>query len=700
MYKYDKSNKLKHNLLSCFLFCLIALQLILLLQSEAYSLNMGRMKTNSSYGKPFEADINLLDVPENITIAQIKVNLADKTEYSKIGLKYDSKIDDFTFKPYKNEYGDWFIKVKSTRPVNNTFVDFLVALEWPQGRIMREYMTIIKSPVDNTANTSQVAKKVSDFNPVQVKYQDNKIKKQKKLEKIEKTIEQKSDNTKNTPEVKNKALVSELKVNNIDKNNHKKIKRLVNTNTVKTLDNKDNKSLSNQNQSQNKSINNIIKTQKGDNLWVIASRYATNDANRIQLMIAIYNKNKSAFIANNADLLKQNMELYIPSEKEASSYPSKLASLYNNKSELKPNLAKSYDSSNIAKNTSKSTSKTRGSKTALTNNNIIKINNNLFTEPQNSKSDKNISLDKFNTVKEDIKQNQINQANKYNKSRLEIVTKDINNNKNNKAKDDYLLASEILVSKQKENTDLKEEILILKAQLKDLEQLARLNNELDIQQNINQNINKQKVLAKEAKEAKETKETKKLNKKPESLGSLGALETTSSLSSLNNIAPVASLNKQIAKSNNNNNSLFSTLFWVWFGLLCGLVGLVLIYFYWARNVKMQTQTPIFDEEDNLSSADINNTNSTNYKVAEPSFIDNQKDINKEQYTTHASAQNQIQDHEMMNDEEVNSSLDLVKAYIELNDHDNAQKILDVIMQNGTKEQKKRAEELLDQLVCA
>jgi FimV-like protein len=59
-------------------------------------------------------------------------------------------------------------------------------------------------------------------------------------------------------------------------------------------------------------------THSGDTLWKIAAKYKQGPAHTQQWMIAIYEKNTKAFKSNNINLLKSNQQLTLPSQEEAS----------------------------------------------------------------------------------------------------------------------------------------------------------------------------------------------------------------------------------------------------------------------------------------------------------------------------------------------------------------------------------------------
>jgi len=242
-------------------------------------------------------------------------------------------------------------------------------------------------------------------------------------------------------------------------------------------------------------------TQKGDTLSQIAEKYAiAHGISRRQMVVAIYESNKKAFIHNNMNKLKQNFKLVIPDAIEAKSIASKVgvSLAKNDRSNKIKNLKK--DQNKLAKLTNKlKTTKLNTPKEppapkptevppqkqpieVPVPSQPIEIpppvqpsQPSTPTEiPTIGQFDKNkdTSLDlkdlsKFASTKEDIAKTKRIIRNK----RLEIVSEQAENTPTN----NLLLNAEKLVAKQKENAELKEQLLLLQAQLRDMQKLAGLN---------------------------------------------------------------------------------------------------------------------------------------------------------------------------------------------------------------------------------
>ena len=106
---------------------------------------LGRLAVQSSLGQPFHAEIDLVGVPKD-EVGTLSVRLAPPAAYEQAGLQYNNVIAGLALRIERRPNGQPYIKVTSTRPVNEFVVDVLVDLSWASGRIMREYRVLLDPP--------------------------------------------------------------------------------------------------------------------------------------------------------------------------------------------------------------------------------------------------------------------------------------------------------------------------------------------------------------------------------------------------------------------------------------------------------------------------------------------------------------------------------------------------------------------------
>ncbi|HET9662810.1 MAG TPA: FimV/HubP family polar landmark protein, partial [Burkholderiales bacterium] len=106
---------------------------------------LGRLTVQSSLGQPFQAEIDLISVPKD-ELATLSVRLAPPAAYQQAGLQYTGIVAGLVLRIEKRPNGQPYIKVSSTRPVNEFVVDVLIDVSWSSGRIMREYRVLLDPP--------------------------------------------------------------------------------------------------------------------------------------------------------------------------------------------------------------------------------------------------------------------------------------------------------------------------------------------------------------------------------------------------------------------------------------------------------------------------------------------------------------------------------------------------------------------------
>ena len=114
------------------------------LTSVVYAVGMGGINVSSSLGQMLEADIELVAVSKEDR-AELVARLASPEVYRAVGLEY-SYGNKFTFKIENRADGEPYLKVTSSQPINDPFVVMLVELNWPSGRLQREYTFLLDPP--------------------------------------------------------------------------------------------------------------------------------------------------------------------------------------------------------------------------------------------------------------------------------------------------------------------------------------------------------------------------------------------------------------------------------------------------------------------------------------------------------------------------------------------------------------------------
>lgn len=124
---------------------LAASALMLMLPLSAYSAGLGRLTVNSALGQPLSAEIELLAV-DKAELDSLSASLASGQAFKDAQIEYTPALSTLQFKVDKKPDGRPVLKVTSTRPVNDPFLDMLIELNWASGRLVREYTVLLDPP--------------------------------------------------------------------------------------------------------------------------------------------------------------------------------------------------------------------------------------------------------------------------------------------------------------------------------------------------------------------------------------------------------------------------------------------------------------------------------------------------------------------------------------------------------------------------
>jgi len=122
---------------------LVAL-LAALLPCVAGAAGMGRLNVLSALGQPLVAEIDLSVTREEL--GSLSAHLASADAYRTANLQYNVAMTGARIAIERRPNGQSFLKITSSRPVTEPFIDLLVELTWAAGRLSREYTALLDPP--------------------------------------------------------------------------------------------------------------------------------------------------------------------------------------------------------------------------------------------------------------------------------------------------------------------------------------------------------------------------------------------------------------------------------------------------------------------------------------------------------------------------------------------------------------------------
>ena len=221
----------------------------------AQALGLGEIELQSYLNEPLDADISLRK-SEGVSPGDVFVNIAPDSAFERVGIDKSYFLTKLNFQVTTAPNGSLVVNVSTREPLREPYLNFLVEVTWPNGRLMREYAVLVDPPV--YAEESGVQEQVS----VPASGQRSQPQQQARPAAPAQTTR-------------------------------------------------------NARQERSPGERSLGPTNSADTLWTIASQVRpSNDVTMQQMMLAIQDLNPGAFIDDNINLLKRGEILRIPDENQ------------------------------------------------------------------------------------------------------------------------------------------------------------------------------------------------------------------------------------------------------------------------------------------------------------------------------------------------------------------------------------------------
>ncbi|ACO79572.1 hypothetical protein AvCA_34230 [Azotobacter vinelandii CA] len=124
----------------------------------AHALGLGEVTLRSALNQPLVAEIELLEA-RDVGAEEIAPALASPDAFDKAGVDRQHFLNDLKFTPIIGPNGKRVIRVTSTKPVREPYLNFLVEVLWPNGRLLREYTLLLDPPLYSSQTAMSAAQK-------------------------------------------------------------------------------------------------------------------------------------------------------------------------------------------------------------------------------------------------------------------------------------------------------------------------------------------------------------------------------------------------------------------------------------------------------------------------------------------------------------------------------------------------------------
>lgn len=106
---------------------------------------LGRLTVTSALGQPLRAEIELVSAQKD-ELSSIAARLASVDAFKEARIERSVSLLDIKFSVEQKTDGTPVIRLATTQPINEPFLDMLVELNWSAGRLLREYTVLLDPP--------------------------------------------------------------------------------------------------------------------------------------------------------------------------------------------------------------------------------------------------------------------------------------------------------------------------------------------------------------------------------------------------------------------------------------------------------------------------------------------------------------------------------------------------------------------------
>src|SRR5258706_15399580 len=110
-----------------------------------HAAGLGKLTVNSSLGQVLNAEIDLVSLQPG-EMESLTARVATPEAFRDARIEYTGSLRLLRFSVEKRPNGQPYLKVTSAAPINEPFVDVLIEITWPSGRIQREYPILLDPP--------------------------------------------------------------------------------------------------------------------------------------------------------------------------------------------------------------------------------------------------------------------------------------------------------------------------------------------------------------------------------------------------------------------------------------------------------------------------------------------------------------------------------------------------------------------------
>ncbi|MCK5499430.1 MAG: hypothetical protein KAI77_09520, partial [Gammaproteobacteria bacterium] len=127
-------------------FRIMLVLLALVMPTVTSALGLGKLELQSALNQPFKARIKLISATAD-ELDSLKISLANQEAFDRVGIKRIFLLTHLRFTIQEFEKGPDYIQIRSNESIREPFLNFLLEVNWSQGRLYREYTVLLDPPI-------------------------------------------------------------------------------------------------------------------------------------------------------------------------------------------------------------------------------------------------------------------------------------------------------------------------------------------------------------------------------------------------------------------------------------------------------------------------------------------------------------------------------------------------------------------------
>lgn len=128
---------------------LVVLVTLMSFVGSAFGLGLGDITVRSNLNDPLEAEIQLIQL-QGLSSTEILPTLASNDDFKRAGIERTFFLANIQFLVQEDKNGNVVLALSTKQAVREPFLNFLVEVNWPGGRLLKEYTILLDPPVFDT----------------------------------------------------------------------------------------------------------------------------------------------------------------------------------------------------------------------------------------------------------------------------------------------------------------------------------------------------------------------------------------------------------------------------------------------------------------------------------------------------------------------------------------------------------------------